>query len=148
METAPASFKVFACRTQEHVREYDYAASGCSSATSAVPCAATTRHMTAQALPRLRLATRPLVVRIAPALLRLCRAFRRVVSPLDFSSVGCTGSRRASGHCVSRATTCRPDCTCSTTPMSCIRTHRLDARLLASRSHWLSPCARSFHCAL
>jgi hypothetical protein len=46
METAPVSFKVFACRTREDVREYDYAASGCSSATSTVPCAATTRHMT------------------------------------------------------------------------------------------------------
>jgi hypothetical protein len=54
------------------------------------------------ALPRLRLATRSLVVQIAPALLRLCRAFRRVVSPLDFSSVGRIGSRRAFGHCVSQ----------------------------------------------
>jgi hypothetical protein len=36
---------------------------------------------------------RLLVVRIAPALLRLCRASRRNISPLDFSSVGRTGSR-------------------------------------------------------
>jgi hypothetical protein len=48
--------------------------------------------------PYLRL----LVVRIAPALLRLCRASRCVVSPLDFSSVARTGSRRAFGHCASR----------------------------------------------
>jgi hypothetical protein len=120
-------------------------------------------------------------VRIAPALLRLCRASRRGVSPLDFSSVGRTGSRSASGHCVSRhdyspsglhwlycayvvhpdassrrstsrrsvalalvvsrvtasrgATTCRLDCTGSTVPMPCIRTRRLDARLLVNQSH-------------
>jgi hypothetical protein len=46
------------------------------------------------------------------------------------------------------ATTRRSDCTGSTAPMSCIRTRHLDARLLISRSHWLSPCARSFRCAL
>jgi hypothetical protein len=69
METAPTSFKVFACRTREDVREYDYIASGGSSATSAVPCTATTRHMAAQALPRPRLAARLLIIRIALALL-------------------------------------------------------------------------------
>jgi hypothetical protein len=45
------------------------------------------------------------------------------------------------------ATTRRPDCTGSTAPMLCIWTRRLDARLLVSQSHWLSPCARSFCCA-
>jgi hypothetical protein len=50
----------------------------------------------------LRLATRLLVVRNAPALLRLCRASGRAILTLDFSLVGRTGSRRASGHCVSR----------------------------------------------
>jgi hypothetical protein len=50
----------------------------------------------------LRLATRLLVVRIAPALLRLYRASGRTVSSLDFSLVGRTGSRSASTHCVSR----------------------------------------------
>jgi hypothetical protein len=110
--------------------------------------------------------------------------------PLNFSSVGRTGSQRASGHCVSRrdysssglhrlycayavhpdapsrrstsrrsialalavrpvtasrgTTTRHPNCTCSTVPMPCIRTRCLDARLLVNRSHWLSPCARSF----
>jgi hypothetical protein len=49
-----------------------------------------------------RRASRLLIVRIAPDLLRLCRASGRVVSPLDFSSVDDTGSHRASGHCVSR----------------------------------------------
>jgi hypothetical protein len=114
---------------------------------------------------------------------RICHASGRAVSPLDFSLIGRTGSRRASGHCVSRrnysssglhrlycayvvhpdtpshlstscqsvalalavrpitayrgATTRRPDYTGSTAPMSCIRTCRLTARLLVSRSHWL-----------
>jgi hypothetical protein len=40
----------------------------------------------------------------------------------DYSSSGCTGP---------------------TAPMTCIRTRRLAARLLVSRSHWLSSCARS-----
>jgi hypothetical protein len=44
------------------------------------------------------------------------------------------------------ATTHRPDCTGSTAHMSCIWMHRLDTRLLVSRSHWLSPCAWSFCC--
>jgi hypothetical protein len=64
------------------------------------------------------------------------------VSPLDFLSVGRTGSHRVPGHCISR-----PDCTVSTTPMSCIRTHCLAARLLFDRSHWLSSCARSLRLA-
>jgi hypothetical protein len=38
----------------------------------------------------------------APVLLRLHRALGRAVLPLDFSSVGCTGSRRAPGHSVLR----------------------------------------------
>jgi hypothetical protein len=46
------------------------------------------------------------------------------------------------------ATIRRPDCTGSTTHMLCIRTRRLDARLLVGRSHWLSPCARSLHLAV
>jgi hypothetical protein len=50
----------------------------------------------------LRLALRLLVVRIAPALLRLCCASERAVSLLDFSLVGRTGSRRAPGPCVLR----------------------------------------------
>jgi hypothetical protein len=39
---------------------------------------------------------------VAPALLHLCRASRRVVSPVDFSSVGRTGSCGAPNHFVSR----------------------------------------------
>jgi hypothetical protein len=51
METALASVNVFARRTREDLREYNYVASSCSSGTSNVPCAATTRHMATQALP-------------------------------------------------------------------------------------------------
>jgi hypothetical protein len=58
-------------------------------------------HWISQCVRSLRLAARLLTVRIALALLRLCRASGRVVSPLDFSSVGRTGSCRESGHCVS-----------------------------------------------
>jgi hypothetical protein len=50
----------------------------------------------------LHLAAPLLVVRIAPALLRLCRAFRRAVSTLDLSSASRTGSHHAPGHYVSR----------------------------------------------
>jgi hypothetical protein len=59
-------------------------------------------HWLSSCARSLHLATRLLVVRIAPSLLRLCHASGRAVSLLDFSSVGRTGSRRASGHCVSR----------------------------------------------
>jgi deoxycytidylate deaminase len=59
-------------------------------------------HLLSPCVRSLCLAVRLLVVRIAPALLRLCRASGRVVSPLDVSSVGRTGSRHASGHCVSQ----------------------------------------------
>jgi hypothetical protein len=59
-------------------------------------------HWLSPCTQSLRLAARLLVVRITQALLPLCRASGRAVSPLDFLSVGHTGSRRASGHCVSR----------------------------------------------
>jgi hypothetical protein len=59
-------------------------------------------HWLSTCVRSLRLAARLLVVRIAPALLRLCRASGRAVSTLDFSSVDRTGSRCASGHCISR----------------------------------------------
>jgi hypothetical protein len=158
----------------DYVVRRKYTSPGCSNSTSAMSYVAST------CLP------------VAQALLRLCRASGHAISPLDFSSVGHTGSRRASGHCVSRrdysssglhrlyrayvthpdapsrhltsrrsvtlalvvrpvtasrgATTRRLDCTSSTAPMLCIQTHRLDTRLLVSRSHWLSPCSRSFCC--
>jgi hypothetical protein len=162
-------------------------------------CRLTTRllvnrsHWLSPCVWSLCLAAQLLVVRIAPALLRLCRASGHAVSPLDFLSVGRTGSRRASDHCLSwrdysssglhrlyctyvvhpyvpshrstsrqsvtlalamrpvtayrGATTRCLDCTGSTAPMLCIRTRHLDARLLVSRSHWISPCAWSFRCA-
>jgi hypothetical protein len=68
---------------------------------------------------------------VAPALLRLRRAPGRVVSLLDFSSVGCTGS-----HCVpSHSVACRdypsPGRNESTSPMPCDQVPRLLARLVA-----------------
>jgi hypothetical protein len=61
---------------------------------------------------------------------------------------GCTGSRRASGHCARGVTTRHPDCTGSTTPMPCIRTRHLATRLLVGRSHWLSSCVWSLRLAV
>jgi hypothetical protein len=77
----------------------------------------TTRHMAARALPQ-------------PWHASSCRlvALALVVRPV-------TASRGA--------TTRRPDCTGSTTPMPCIRTRCLATRLLIGRSPWLSPCVRS-----
>jgi hypothetical protein len=125
--------------------------------TAPMPCIRTRRlavrllvsrsHWLSPCVRSLRLAARLLVVRIAPALLRLCHASGCAVSPLDFSSVGRTCSRCASGHCVSWRDSLRPDCTGSTAPMTCIRTRRLAARLLVSRLHWLSPCVRSLRLA-
>jgi hypothetical protein len=84
----------------------------CTGSTAPMSCIRTRRlaawllvgrpHWLSPCVRPLRLAARLLVVRIALVLLRLCRASGRAVSLLDFSSVGRTGSRRASGHCVSR----------------------------------------------
>jgi hypothetical protein len=222
--------------TSGHTNSNDVAAASPSPAAVAPlqPFRAPRRRLpTVLTLHQLCRVPRLLVVRIAPALLCLCCASRRGVSPLDFSPVGRTSSRNASGHCISwhdyslsglhrlycayvvhpdatsrrstsrrsvalalavsrrdyspselhrlycaytvhpdapsrrstshrsvalalavrpvpvsrDATTHRPDCTGSTAPMPGIRTRRLDARLLINRSHWLSPCARSFCCA-
>jgi hypothetical protein len=164
----------------------------CTGSTAPMPCIRTRRlaaqllvgrsHCLSPCVRSLRLTARLLIVRIAPALLHLCRASGCVVSPLDFSSISRTGSRRASGHCVSQRdysssrlhrlyctyavhldapsprstscrsvalalvvrtvttsrgkTTCRPDCTGSTAPISCIRMRRLPTRLLVRRSYW------------
>jgi hypothetical protein len=84
----------------------------CTSSIAPMPCIRTCRlaarllvgrsHWLPPCVRSLHLAARLLVVRLAPALLRLCRASGRAVSPLDFLSVGRTSSRRVSGHCVSR----------------------------------------------
>jgi hypothetical protein len=84
----------------------------CTGSTASMLCIRTRRltalllvgrsHCLSPCVRSLRLAARLLIVRIAPALLRLCRASGRAVSPLDFSSVGRTGSRHASDHCISR----------------------------------------------
>jgi hypothetical protein len=84
----------------------------CTSSTVSMLCILT-RHLAARFLVgrshwlsscirSLRLAVRLLVVRIAPALLRLSRASGRVVSTLDFSSVSRTVSRRVPGHSIVR----------------------------------------------
>jgi hypothetical protein len=59
----------------------------------------------------------------------------RAVSPLDFSSVGCTGSHCAPGHSVSRLDYLSPGCNSSTAPTLCIRMRYLAARLLIGRLH-------------
>jgi hypothetical protein len=84
-----ASFKVFACRTREGVHEYDHIASGSSSATSIVSCAATTRHSAARALPQPCSAPRLLVTRLHTLYVNL--AVRR-----DYSSPGRTRSTSTS----------------------------------------------------
>jgi hypothetical protein len=96
METAPASFKDFACRTREDVRKYNYVASGCSSATSAMPCAATTCHSATGST-----STSPCAVttRLQPHALYVNLAVRR-----DYLSPGRTCSTSTSS------------CTASTTP--------------------------------
>jgi hypothetical protein len=87
-------------------------------------------HWLLQCVRSLRLVARLLVVRIAPALLHICRASGRTVSTLDFSSVGCTGSRRVPGHsvvCRDYLSRSRNGYT-STTP--CVRVPRHVARLI------------------
>jgi hypothetical protein len=49
-----------------------------------------------------------------PVAPRICRASGRAVLRLDFSSVGHTGSHRASGHSVSKLYYLSPGCTVST----------------------------------
>jgi hypothetical protein len=57
-------------------------------------------HWLSPCIQSLHLAARLLVIGIAPALLHLCRPSGRAVSPLDFSSVGRTGSRHVPVHSV------------------------------------------------
>jgi hypothetical protein len=71
----------------EDVREYGYVAAVRSGSASTTPCTATTHLPVARVLHRLLHAPRLLIVRIALTLLCLCHASRRVVSPLDLSSV-------------------------------------------------------------
>jgi hypothetical protein len=59
-------------------------------------------HWLSPCVRSLRLAARLLVVRIAQALLRLCRASGCAVSSLNLSSIGCTGPRRVPAHSVVR----------------------------------------------
>jgi hypothetical protein len=104
----------------------DYLSSSHNSSTSTAQCAATTRLPVARALPQLC---------HAPS----CRSTSHWSVALALAVRPVPASRGV--------TTRHPDCTSSTAPMLCIRTRRLAARLLVSRSHWLSPCAWSFRCA-
>jgi hypothetical protein len=90
--------------------------SGRTGSTTATPCTATTRpgHTGSTLTPpqsvALALAVRPITVSrgsttrhlVAPALLCLCCASERTVSPLDFLSVGSTSSRCVLDHSISR----------------------------------------------
>jgi hypothetical protein len=69
--------------------------------------------------------------RIAPALLRLCRASGRAVSTLDFSSVGRTGFRRVSGHSVLCRDYSSRGRNAYTSPTPCVWEPRHLARLVA-----------------
>jgi hypothetical protein len=129
----------------------------CTGSTTPMPCIQMRRlaarllvgrsHWLSQCVRSPRLAARLLVVQIAPALLRLCRASRRAVSPLDFSSVGRTGSRRASGHCASR----RDYSSSGLHRLYCAYAVHPDTPSRRSTSRQsvalLSPCARLFRCA-
>jgi hypothetical protein len=105
---------------------HDYSSPSSTGSTTTMSCAMTTR------LPA------------ASALHQLSRASGRAVSPLNFSSVGRTSSRRAPGHCVSRLNYSSPGCTGSTAPMPCIRKRSLTAWLLTGSTSTTS-CAASTH---
>jgi hypothetical protein len=104
----------------------DYSSPGRTGSTSTTLCDATARLPVARSLPQ------PCHASSRHSTSRWSVALSLTVRPVTASS---------------GATTCRPDCTGSTAPMSCIRTRRLVAQLVVSRLHWPSPCARSFRCA-
>jgi hypothetical protein len=122
---SPGSSKVFTPCTQHMYMSTTTSTFACSGSASTTPCAATTTRLpVAQALPQSC---------HAPS----CRSTSRRSVALALNVRPVTASHGA--------TTRRPDCTGSTAPMPCIRTHRLDARLPVSRSHWLSTCVQSLH---
>jgi hypothetical protein len=158
-EKRPGSSKTFGCCTWEDVHEHanvnfrvhhaDYSSHGRTGSTSTLSCVVVPvsrtgsrcapghcilrRDYSSSGLHRLYYA-----YAVHPdALSRHSTSHRSVALALTMRPV--TASRGA--------TTRRTDCTGSTVPMPCIQTRRLDARLLVSRSHWLSPCAQSFCCA-
>jgi hypothetical protein len=122
----------------------------CTSSTTPMPCIRTRRlaarlrvgrsHWLSPCVRSLRLAARLLVVRIAPALVRLCRASGGVVSTLDFSSVGRTGSRRVPDHSVVRRD--YPSRGCNTSPTPPVSVPRHDAQLVAPLVVYYSASSR------
>jgi hypothetical protein len=94
-------------------------------------------HPAPLALPQPRGAPRLLVVQIAPALLRLCRASGRAVSLLDFSSFGrtriyCAYAMHldAPSHCSTSRRSPRAGSSSTTSPPSRVRVPRHVARLV------------------
>jgi hypothetical protein len=121
----PQESKIFGLAHTQDVHEYNHIVEAanytipattrrpdCTGSTTPMPCIQMRRlatrllvgrsHWLSPCVRSLRLAVRLLVVRLAPALLRLCRASGRAVSTLDFSSVGRTGSRRVPCHSIVR----------------------------------------------
>jgi hypothetical protein len=80
----------------------DYSSPGRIVSTSTSSCAMTARLPAAQALPRQCLAARLLTARLHRLYCTYVVQPDVLSSPLDFLSLGRTGSRRASGHCILR----------------------------------------------
>jgi hypothetical protein len=154
------------------VREHGYVTYGHTGLYVNSPCAATTRLPVARALPQpchapschstsrrsvalARRAPGHYVSRHDYSSSRLHQLYCAYAVHPDAPSCRSTSCRSVALALAVRpvtasrgATTHRPDCTSSTAPMSCIRTRRLDTRLLVGRSHWLSPCVRSLSLAM
>jgi hypothetical protein len=143
----------------------DYLSLGNIISTSTLRCAASTRLPAVAALHQLRRTPRLLISRSHG--FYIIYAVRRDYSSSGLHQLYCAyvvhpdvPSRRLTSRrsvalaltmhpiTASRSTTThRPDCTSSTAPILCIRTSRIDARLLVGRSHWLSLCVRSLRLA-
>jgi hypothetical protein len=111
---------------------------GSSSTTSPTSC-----DWVPQLVARLIISHFAYDVQLGASAPRAARSRPRAVLPLDFLSVGCTGSRCVPGHSASRLDYSSLGHTGSTTLMPCTQTRRLAARLLVGRLHWLPPCTLS-----
>jgi hypothetical protein len=126
-----------------HAVRSDYSSPGRTGSTSTTPCATSTRRASGHSVSRHNYSSSGLHWLYCAYVVHPDASSRRSTSrrslALALAVRPVTTSRGATTH--------RLDCTGSTAPMLCIRTRRLDARLLVTRLHWLSPCARSFRCA-
>jgi hypothetical protein len=132
----------------------------CTGSTAPMPCIRTRRpaarlligrsHWPSPCVRSQLIAARLLVIRIAPALLCLCHASGRVVSTLDFSLVGRTGSHRVPGRSIVRRDYPSRGHNGYTSPTLCVRVPRHVPRLVTwlvidysvrrdfvLRPHWL-----------